>query len=104
MSEPQEALRTVKAQEVTADPRIVFRDGTWSVPSQTRPSVRYTVNPSLTSPSCTCDDFALQGAVRVCKHVEAVRLLLERQTKGEPVPAAPPRPARQTYKQQWPEY
>jgi Transposase DDE domain len=104
MSEPQEALRTVKAQEVTADPRIVFKDGVWTVPSQAGGSVRYTVNPSQANPSCTCDDFALRGAVRVCKHIEAVRLLLERQAKGEPVPVAPPRPARQTYKQHWPEY
>ena len=96
--------RQVKAVEVTGDSRITFKNGVWTVPSQTNGSVRYTVNPSQASPSCTCDDFQLRGAVRVCKHIEAVRLLLDRQIKGEPVPVAPPRPTRQTYKQQWPEY
>lgn len=96
--------REVKAVELTGDSRITFGNGVWSVPSQDRPSVRYEVNPSQANPSCTCDDFALRGAVRVCKHVEAVRLLLERQAKGDPVPVAPPRPTRQTYRQHWPEY
>jgi transposase len=91
----------VKATEVTADPRIVFKNGIWLVPSQANGSVRYRVNPSLTNPSCDCDDFALRGAIRPCKHVEAVRLLLDRQMKGEPVPVAPPRPKRPTYGQRW---
>ena len=60
-SESQEATRAVKALEVTGDSRITFKNGVWSVPSQTRPSVRYEVNPSQTSPSCTCKDFELRG-------------------------------------------
>lgn len=96
--------REVKALEVTGDSRITFKKGVWTVPSPANGSVRYTVNPSQANPSCTCDDFQLRGAVRVCKHIEAVRLLLDRQIKGEPVPVAPPRPPRPTYRQQWPEY
>jgi transposase len=101
-SESQEATRAIKALEVTGDDRITFKNGVWSVPSQTRPSVRYEVNPSLANPSCTCRDFELRG--KPCKHIEALRLLLDRQIKGEPVPEAPPRPPRPTYKQKWPEY
>jgi transposase len=94
--------REVKAVEVTGDPRILFKNGVWSVPSQANGSVRYKVNPSLTAPSCDCDDFALRA--QPCKHIMAVRLLLDRQIKGDPTPVAPARPPRQTYKQQWPEY
>lgn len=94
--------RSVKALEITGDARITFKNGVWSVPSQTNGSVRYTVNPSLNNPSCTCDDFQLRG--KPCKHIEALRLLLDHQIKGEPTPVPPPRPKRPTYKQQWPEY
>jgi len=51
------------------------------------------------NPSCTCEDFQLRR--QPCKHVAAVRLLLDRQIKGDPAPALPPR---KTYRQQWPEY
>lgn len=100
--------REVKSLEVTGDPRISFKNGVWAVPSQTNASVRYTVNPGLANPSCSCDDFQLRGQGAgngyVCKHIAAVRLLLDRQIEGEPVPLAPPRPPRPTYQQRWPEY
>jgi transposase len=100
--------REVKALEVTGDSRITFKNGVWTVPSQTNGSVRYHVNPSTANPSCDCDDFQLRGAGAnngyVCKHIEALRLLLDRQIKGEPPPAVPPREPRKTYKQKWPEY
>ncbi len=51
--------RKVKAVALTGDGRISFAGGVWTVPSQTNDSVRYTVNPSLANPSCTCDDFQL---------------------------------------------
>lgn len=102
MSTPQEATREVKSLEITGDPRVTYKDGVWSVPSQTTSGKRYAVNPSQANPSCTCDDFALRG--QPCKHIQALRLLLDRQIKGEPVPEAPPRPPRPTYKQKWPEY
>ncbi len=94
--------REHKALEVTGDGRIVFKGGVWLVPSQRNASVRYRVNPSLAAPSCTCHDFELRG--QPCKHVAAVRLLLDRQIKGEPVPVVPPKPPRPTYKQNWPKY
>ncbi len=96
--------RDVKAQELTGDSRIAFRDGAWHVHSQTT-SRYYKVNPSPTAPACECEDFALRG--KPCKHIMAVRLLLERQLKGEPNPepaAIPPRPPRATYRQDWINY
>jgi hypothetical protein len=77
-------IRDVKAVKLTGDMRISFKDGEWLVPSQTSASTRYTVNPSLAAPSCTCDDFRLRQ--QPCKHIESVRLLLDRQIKGEPPP------------------
>ena len=76
--------REAKALEVTGDMRILFKNGEWLVPSQSSPSTRYKVNPSLANPSCECDDWQLRRLP--CKHIAAVRLLLDRQIKGEPPP------------------
>jgi transposase len=94
--------REAKAVELTGDLRITFKEGEWLVPSQSSPSTRYTVNPSMANPTCTCDDFQLRRLP--CKHVKAVRLLLDRQIKGEPPPPIPPPPPRKTYGQRWSEY
>ena len=97
-------LRDVKAQELTGDARISFRDGSWHVHSQSANRF-YRVSPSATAPACECEDFGLRG--KPCKHVLAVRMLLERQLKGDPNPepaAIPPRPPRPTYSQDWVNY
>jgi transposase len=94
----------VKALEMTGDVRISFQAGAWQVHSQTE-NRYYKVNPSATAAACECEDFQLRG--QACKHVLAVRQLLERQLKGEPNPTAdqiPARPPRKTYKQDWPAY
>lgn len=101
-------IREVKACEMTGDARISFRDGSWHVHSQSA-SRFYKVNPSPTAPACECDDFALNGSGtgKPCKHILAVRMLLERQLKGEPNPdpaTAPARPPRATYRQDWVNY
>ncbi|HVS37979.1 MAG TPA: hypothetical protein VMS17_20635, partial [Gemmataceae bacterium] len=47
------------------------------------------------------------GTGKPCKHILAVRLLLDRQIKGEPNPAPaeiPALPPRKTYPQDWPNY
>ena len=96
--------RVVKAWEMTGDSRISFRDGSWHVHSQSTNRF-YKVNPSPTAPACECEDFALRG--KPCKHIMAVRLLLERQLKGEPNPEAtaiPARKPRPTYTQDWVNY
>lgn len=94
--------RETKAVQLTGDMRITFKDGVWIVPSQTSSSTRYTVNPSLAAPSCDCDDFQLRQ--QPCKHIAAVRLLLDRQIKGEPPPPPPIPKPRPTYGQRWSEY
>ena len=96
--------REVKALELTGDARISFRDGSWHVHSQSANRF-YRVNPSATMPACECEDFALRG--KPCKHVLAVRMLLERQLNGEPDPKPeelPARPPRPTYSQDWSNY
>ena len=96
--------REQRAMEITGDVRITFAAGGWLVNSQTS-SDKYAVNPSATAPSCACEDFQLRALP--CKHILAVRLLLERQLRGDPNPAPeqiPPRAPRKTYRQDWPNY
>ncbi len=94
--------REAKALEMTGDLRITFKNGEWLVPSQSSPSTRYAVNPSLANPSCECDDWQLRRLP--CKHITAVRLLLDRQIKGEPPPPPPPPVKRPTFGQRWDAY
>lgn len=94
--------RQQKALELTGDPRITFKAGVWTVPSQRDRSVSYRVDPNPTAPSCTCEDFQLRQ--RPCKHIAAVRLLLERQIRGEPTPTVPERLPRKSYPQAWEAY
>lgn len=97
-------IREAKAWAMTGDARVSFSGGSWKVHSQTE-SRYYSVNPSPSAAACECEDFALRA--QPCKHILAVRKLLERQLKGEPnptpdqIPGLPPRP---TYGQDWPAY
>ena len=96
--------REQKGLEIAARMRVVRDGDSWSVPSQTAGG-KYRVDP--VAPSCTCEDFQLRQAA--CKHVHAVRFVLERERGNETViPAAAPdaRPPshRPTYKQDWPAY
>ncbi len=96
--------RDVKALELTGNTRISYVAGNWLVPSQSS-AARHKVNPSVACPSCTCEDFQLTG--RACKHILAVRQLLERQLRGQPHPdpaTIPMRPKRPTYSQDWASY
>jgi transposase len=96
--------RDVKALELTGNTRICYVAGNWLVPSQSS-AARHKVNPSQAAPSCTCEDFHLRG--QPCKHIMAVRQLLERQLKGQPHPdpaTIPMRAPRPTYGQNWPAY
>jgi transposase len=96
--------RDVKSLEITGNSRITYAGGIWLVPSQSA-NVRYRVNPSPSAPDCSCEDFQTRG--QPCKHIRAVRLLLERQLRGEPHPdpaTIPMRPKRPTYGQNWSSY
>jgi transposase len=96
--------REIMALELLADTRISYSGGAWSVPSQTS-SARYRVDTTGPHATCTCDDWQLRQ--RDCKHILAVRKLLDRLIKGEQPPdpdSVPPRPARKTYRQEWASY
>ncbi|MFO0851364.1 MAG: transposase [Gemmataceae bacterium] len=97
-------MRETRGLEIAARMRVV-RDGPlWSVPSTTGVG-KYRVDP--TTPSCSCEDFATTG--RPCKHVYAVRFVMEREA-GKHIPDSPARAdepvrsSRPTYKQNWPAY
>jgi transposase len=102
--------RLVKANELADRARIVFKDGCYTVPSQSG-NGSYTVILDDSGALCDCPDFELRGRhdnpKKVCKHVMAVRLFREREEQGVersrsivPTPALP----RKTYRQSWPEY
>lgn len=98
-------LRELKALEIAARCRIVYRDGVWLVPSQSgEGTYRVTLRQGDLF-ECQCEDFELRGPEQPCKHVIAVKLVRERD--GGPTlgvldtDAVPKRP---TYKQNWPAY
>ncbi len=97
--------REIKGLEIAARMRVV-RDGVfWSVPSQTGHG-KYRVDP--VAPSCDCEDFRLTN--KPCKHVHAVRFVIERENGNDaavptPAPDAEPHSKKPTYSQpDWPAY
>jgi transposase len=109
-TDPDEARRQ-RGLAIAAVTRITRqKDGLWLVPSQTGVG-SYRVNPAV--PTCTCKDFV--GREQACKHVMAVRFVIEREahpdapeTESLPATLAIGRKAttapRRTYKQDWPAY
>ena len=95
-------MRELKALEIAARARIVFKDGAWLVPSQTG-SGKYRVVLKPDGHTCECEDFQLTQ--KPCKHIHAARIVRERDHAGAAVPidteVVPKRP---TYKQDWPNY
>jgi transposase len=100
--------RRQKAHEIADRARIVFKDGCYSVPSQSG-NGRYTVILDERESLCDCPDYELRGGPgRPCKHILACRLLRDREARGveqdrtnvEPSP----RPKRKTYPQAWESY
>lgn len=93
---------------LAANVKIVQRNGYWAVPSQSTGTQRYTVDPSEQSPHCNCPDHELHGCV--CKHIYAVRLVIQRElfddgteavTQSVTVSATT---VRKTYAQNWKAY
>jgi transposase len=97
--------RRQKAHEIADRARIVFKDGCYTVPSQSGNGI-YTVLLEGTDSLCDCPDFELRG--KPCKHILGVKLYVDRQARGveqdttnlEPSPKLP----RKTYPQDWPNY
>jgi hypothetical protein len=96
--------RQQKAEELASRARITFRDGVWTVPSQSG-NGSYSVIVDGDEALCECADFGLRG--KDCKHVLAVRLVKWRKAHGEKKDASTesaPKVKRPTYRQQWAEY
>jgi len=115
--DPDEARRR-RGRAIAAACRIEEREpGLWVVPAQAGGG-SYWVRMDDSPPTCTCEDFAKRE--RDCKHIHAVRLLVEQRADpggAAPVasPGAPDGPGplalrkpmvapRPTYKQVWPAY
>jgi transposase len=120
-TDPDE-VRRQRGMAIAAVTRITEKNGYWNVPSQKgNGSYRVILNPPPFVPQCTCKDFAERE--QPCKHVYAVRFVIERESSPESVDPVPPitlpeaenAPAtvafgkelvakRPTYKQVWPAY
>jgi transposase len=93
-------LRELKGLEIAARCKVEFQSGVWLVPSQSG-SGKYRV--TLSPDGCQCEDFSLRQ--QPCKHIHAVRLVLERDYGGKaPIVVTEDIPKRKTYKQDWPAY
>ena len=90
-------LREVKALEIAARVRLIFKDGAWIVPSSTgKGSYRVILKPD--GNTCECEDFALRG--KDCKHILAALFVVERDYGGEHLLIETDvLPAKKTYKQ-----
>jgi transposase len=100
--------RRQRGLAIAALSRIENRGGgTWSVPSQSA-NGKYFVNPD--EPRCNCKDFEERG--QPCKHVFAVRYVIERERNPEGVETVTETVTltrqtvaqKPTYKQNWPAY
>jgi transposase len=103
--------RRQRGLAIAAVTRITQKNGQWVVPSQTgNGSYRVNLEPLPSVPMCTCKDYAERE--QPCKHVYAVRYVLERESHPDGSQSVTetltiarkttaPRP---TYKQDWPAY
>src|SRR5437870_191031 len=95
--------RFQKAQVIVAGNTIRPGPNCYFVPSQSG-CVDYRVTLDGLFPSCTCEDFEVNGFL--CKHVLAARLFRAQEASGGPQPIDKPGPPvpRKTYKQDWVNY
>jgi transposase len=95
-------LREAKALEIAARYRISFDGKAWTVPSQTG-SGSYQVVLLPNDATCTCDDYTLRR--EACKHILAVRMVLERDCGGSaPAIDTDVLPVKKRYSQDWEKY
>ena len=97
--------REERALDLAARFRIVGDGSKWTVPSQTRPTEKYSVRIVGNYADCECPDFELRRDF--CKHILAVQLVIKREhnadgsmTVTETITVA----ERKTYPQQWTAY
>lgn len=91
--------RELKGLHLAATANIQRRGATWIVPSG-RTYKKYTVRITSAIQSCTCPDY--EATHRPCKHIYAVRQILNPQP--QPVDSPPQPIPRPTYRQEWREY
>jgi transposase len=95
--------REQRAEEIAAGGKIAVGDGCFLVPSQSSPTLyKVAIDPR---PTCTCEDYELRE--KVCKHIIAVRLFVQRMTVDNPPPPRTepaPKVKRKTYSQSWEQY
>ena len=95
--------REQRAEEIAAGGKIALGDGCFLVPSQSSPMLyKVAIGPR---PTCTCEDYELRE--KVCKHIIAVRLFVQRMTVDNPAPdrtEPTPKVKRKTYGQAWEQY
>jgi hypothetical protein len=81
--DPTETRRQ-RGMAIAAVTRITQKNGQWIVPSQKgNGSYRVILDPPPFVPQCTCKDFAERE--QPCKHVYAVRFVIERESQPESV-------------------
>jgi transposase len=94
--------RELKALEIAARMRLVYRDGVWIVPSQSGNGT-YKVALGTGGVTCTCEDWTLRK--EDCKHIIAARLVSERDgNKKAPEIDTAVLPVKKKYTQDWPAY
>lgn len=96
-------IRQQKGLRIAATSKITRKGKMWTVPSQTG-NKKYTVALDPNSGVCTCPDY--QAHRKTCKHIYAVKYVLQREGKGKKklTLSEVPKIKRPTYKQEWPAY
>lgn len=77
-----------RGEEIAARATITWCDGVWLVPSQRDPARTYRVTLDPPPPACTCPDYAERR--QPCKHVHAVRVVVEGRCGHDHAGATPP--------------
>jgi transposase len=99
--------REERGMVIAATKRLKEQNGAWIVPSSVNASRKYTVRDSAHGCSCTCPDFEERG--QACKHVFAVRFVIQRElfddgTEVETRQLTVVTEKRKTYAQNWSAY
>jgi len=91
--------REFKAQAIAAHSRLTFKDGVWTVPSQSG-QPPYRVQLLREGATCTCDDWLIRK--QDCKHIIAAQFVAKREMATEIAsPEIESLPPKKKYAQNW---
>jgi transposase/predicted nucleic acid-binding Zn finger protein len=99
--------REQRGLAIAAVCKVVQKGAVWIVPSQSGEG-KYTVSPDEQSPYCSCPDHETRGVT--CKHIHAVRIVIEREKHADgsetvtETTVAVTQTKRKTYPQNWKQY